>query len=242
MPKTSAPEWLLARITDPTRAAAILGDLLELSATRSRVWFWTAYARTLISLGWRTPVAFVFAIASMKFMFRIAFPWLAHATIGHLGDAGLLGEQNRIVDMVLWNISMVIGQCLCFLLPYVALRFGLRSRLTQLACALLVIALPVYTELPWVRDLSGVLIVLAIIAAIVFGPWRRPLFVLAATGVAAIAVEVVSTFSLALVFHWNFLRLSSATHALCDVISFAIAVSVCLNLHRLLLRRRSAAA
>jgi hypothetical protein len=59
-------ESLLARLTTRTRAAAILGDLLELSATRGRLWFWTTYARTLLSLGWRTaPAAFVLAFASM---------------------------------------------------------------------------------------------------------------------------------------------------------------------------------
>lgn len=42
MPKATLAEALLARITGPTRAAAILGDLLELSATRGRLWFWTA--------------------------------------------------------------------------------------------------------------------------------------------------------------------------------------------------------
>ena len=52
--RTAPTEWLLARIAGPNRAAAIMGDLVELSSTRGRLWFWTAYARTLISLGWRT--------------------------------------------------------------------------------------------------------------------------------------------------------------------------------------------
>jgi hypothetical protein len=46
-----------------------MGDLLEISATRGRHWFWIAYSRTLISLGWRTPVAFVGAIVGVRFMY-----------------------------------------------------------------------------------------------------------------------------------------------------------------------------
>src|ERR1019366_8492863 len=92
--RTSSPaiaEWLLARVTDPTRAAAILGDLTEMAATRGRLWFWTAYARTLITLGWRAPVAFVFAMASMRFIFGTVFPWLWNHRTTHLMDAGLFG-------------------------------------------------------------------------------------------------------------------------------------------------------
>ena len=37
-------ERLLARVTDPTRAAAIMGDLQEMEPTRGRLWFCTAYA------------------------------------------------------------------------------------------------------------------------------------------------------------------------------------------------------
>ena len=56
-------EALLARLTDPTRAAAIYGDLVELAASRGRAWFWLAYLRTLATLLWRTPTAFGRGIA-----------------------------------------------------------------------------------------------------------------------------------------------------------------------------------
>ena len=53
---------------DPTRAAAIIGDLTEMAATRGRLWFWAAYPRTLISLGWRTPVAVFAIVISEKYI------------------------------------------------------------------------------------------------------------------------------------------------------------------------------
>ena len=54
MPNTSPAEALLTLIAGPDRAAAMLGDLTEMAATRSRLWFWTSYARTAISVGWLT--------------------------------------------------------------------------------------------------------------------------------------------------------------------------------------------
>ncbi len=75
--RTSSPaivEWLLARVTDPTRAAAMLGDLTEMAATRSRLWFLTEYIRTLISLGWRTGgSAFILAFVCVRFMSGTSF-------------------------------------------------------------------------------------------------------------------------------------------------------------------------
>ena len=52
MHKTPIAEWLLARIAGRERAAAIVGDLEELAATRGWLWFWIEYVRSLISLGW----------------------------------------------------------------------------------------------------------------------------------------------------------------------------------------------
>jgi hypothetical protein len=239
MPKTSAPEWLLARLTDPTRAAAIMGDLLEISAIRGPLWFWTAYARTLVTLGWRGPVALLFAIACMKLMFREVLPWLAHVMTDRLSDAGLFGQQNLRVSMILWNIPMVMAECLIFALPFALVRFGLRSRLTQLACILFVIAIPVYAPLPWVRDLSGVLTVLAIMTALVASLWRRPMMVLAGTCATAVVAVVVCVHTLVAVFHQNFFRLPGSTKSICNVVGVALAVIVCSGLHARLLGKRS---
>jgi hypothetical protein len=154
-------ERLLARITDPTRAAAIFGDLLELAATRGRLWFWTAYTRTLISLGWRTPAAFLIALTSVRIMVFV-YPRWVHHVLRHL-----TGE---------WPVSMFLGQlavafgpllnaiamCLWFALPYAWMRFGLRDRLTQFACVLFFCTLPVFSFQMWLIDLSSILTMLAV--------------------------------------------------------------------------------
>jgi hypothetical protein len=236
------PESLLALIAGSDRAAAILGDLTEMAATRGRLWFWTAFTRTLISLGWRTPVAFVFAIASVRFIFGRVLPLLENHRITHLRDAGLFGVYNPHLRLVTWNTSMVISQCLFFALPFAIVRFGLRNRVTQLACSLLLLAAPVYTLRPWVMDLSGLLTALAVAAALLFPHCRRPMIVLTTMCFAAIAAVVTCVYILVTIFHQNFFTLSASKMSICDDIGLALAVVICLYLNRRLLRQRPAIA
>ena len=236
--KTLASEWLLARVAGPDRAGAILGDLLEISATRGRLWFWIAYARTIVSLGWRTPAGFLCSLACMKLMFGVVLPWCMNHRTSHLMEAGLFGAYNRQVRMYTWDVSTVVAQCLIFVLPFVFVRFGLHDRLTRLACALFLVAVPVYSLRPWLMDLSGVLTGLVIVATLAAPLWRRAMIVLAATCITGVAA--VFTFVCILVrgYHVNLLRLPASTMSICDDIGIAIAVIVCAYLHRLLFRRR----
>ena len=104
MHNAPATEWLLARLTTPTRAAAIMGDLDELAATRARLWFWIAYTRTLISLGWRTPVAFLCAYACTRSYWLLtamhtSMNWLLHSV--HLaGPAEGMPLEMRLLPMM----------------------------------------------------------------------------------------------------------------------------------------------
>jgi hypothetical protein len=242
MYKTPIAEWLLARITDPARAAAILGDLTEMAATRGRLWFVAAYARTLITLGWRTPVAFILALASKRLIVNAILPFDVGHRVSHLADAGLFGPYNPHIRLISWNLTMVLARWLIFALPFVLIRFGLRNRLTQLTSALFLFALPVYVLRPWVMDLSGILIAATVAAALISSLWRRPMIVLAATTVTAIATTVSGLYLLGLVFHHNFLWLTAFDVAIYDAIGLALAVIFCVYLHRRLLRQRPAIA
>jgi hypothetical protein len=238
----SLPEWLLARLTTPDRAAAILGDLTEMAATRGRLWFWTAYARTLITLGWLTPVAFVLALAAKRFIVSAILPLEVGRRVSHLAEAGLFGAYNPHLRLISWNLTMVLARWLIFALPFVLLRFGLRNRLTQLTCALFLFAVPVYALRPWIMDLSSLLIAATIIATLISPLWRRPMFVLTATTVAAIATTVSGLYLLGQVFHHNFLWLTAFDVAIYDAIGLALAVIFCLYLSHLLLRQPPALA
>jgi hypothetical protein len=174
--QTTPAEWLLARLTTPTRAAAILGDLLELSATRGRLWFWTAYTRTLIALGWRTPIALVAAYACD----RSRWVFIAIHSSMHWLDQRLPRASSRYYGQA-WAMplgTMLVG--LEFLLPFVLVRFGPRDRLTRLASAFFLLSLPL-----WGNRLSGLYLVtgltaIAVPAALCLREWRRPMIVLAA--------------------------------------------------------------
>jgi hypothetical protein len=135
---------------------------------------------------------------------------------------------------------MVFAQSLFFAFPYIFARFGVRNRLTQIACALFFIAMPVYTLRPWMMDLSGVLTVLAIATALLFPLWRKSMIVLAATCGTALATVATGIFILVIVFHQNILALPPSGKWICDAIGLAIAAMVCSGLHHRLLRPRLA--
>jgi hypothetical protein len=240
MLKSSAYESLLALITTPDRAAAILGDLTEMSATRGRLWFWMAYARTLITLGWRTPVAFIIAIVAKKFIVSAILPFDVGCRVSHLADAGLFASYNPHIRFISWNLTMTLARWLIFALPFVLIRFGLRNRLAQLTCALFLFAVPVYALRPWLMDLSSLLIVATVAAAFLSTLWRWPMVILAATSATAIATTISGLYLLGLVFHHNFLWLTAFDVAIYDAIGLALAVIFCLYLNRLLLQQQPA--
>jgi hypothetical protein len=232
--RTTPTEWLLARIAGREQAAAIMGDLEELSATRSKSWFWIAYARTLVSLGWRTPVAFLIAMASMRLIFRIIFSWRINHRSPTLMETGLFGVYNPHVRLITWNISMVVAQSLIFAVPFVLVRFGWRNRLSQLTCALFLIAMPIYSLRTWLMDLTGVLMMIAVVSALITPLWRKPMIVLAATCVTATAAVASCVYILWSIYRWHYHALSIFS---CEAIGLALAAIVCVYLHRWLLER-----
>jgi hypothetical protein len=218
--KRTIPESVLALFADPTRAAAIMGDLEELSVTRGRLWFWTEYVRTLIVLGWRTSgSAFLLAFAGLKIVLGQVIRWLIDHRTPSLMDAGLFGENNAHVRIICWNLSLMTAQFLCFVTPFVLIRFGPRDRLTRFACVLFILSLPIYTMRPWVMDLSGILVLL----------------LLAATFLPAFAIRATYLFLLPIRNYPHVFRMSASEAFASDAISFAVAAILCIRLHRLLL-------
>src|ERR1019366_9589040 len=172
------PEWLLARLTTPDRAAAILGDLTEISATRGRLWFWTAYARTIISLGWRTPAAFLFGYFAFELMMWLVPMWIRHTPPAWSSTSLNFARMDPLVDAVtvpLW-----------FALPYGLVRYGMRDRFVRISCVAFGVATVVFAYPPAPSVTAATVIALAG-AALVSPVWRRPAFVLIST-VAASAV------------------------------------------------------
>ena len=171
-------------------------------------------------------------------MYGTVIRWLMNHRTPGLMDAGLFGMYNPHIRMLSWNLSLVTAQFLCFAMPFILVRFGLRYRLTQLTCALFVISMPAYTLRPWVMDLSGLLTILLIAAALVATRWRKPLAVLAGTCLPAIAVKVTYFVLLPSFFHHRHIPWIPSSWV--DATSFAVAAIVCVYLYRRLLQRPSA--
>jgi hypothetical protein len=240
MPKTALPEWILARFVGHDRASVILGDLLEISTTRGCLWFWSAYARTLITLGWRTPVAFLCAYyfsfsywsitaryASMHWLFR----WVPLAG----SDYRMPFWQHHLQPLVS-VLSMLFG--LNFLLPFVLVRFGLRDRLTQLASILFLVSLPASSNRLLLLMPMEILAVIAVVLALCLRDWRRPMIVLAAA--LTLSYAIVEGFV-------SFLRESDGSvvwsHRLsvdAVLLQIAAAAVVCSLLHRWMLEQPQA--
>jgi hypothetical protein len=240
MRKIPPAEWFLSQDIGSDRAAAIMGDLEELAATRGRLWFWYAYLRALISLGWRTGgSAFILALVCLRLMFGTVVPWLMAHRTPQLMDAGLFGESSPQARMLCWNLSLLTAQFLCFAMPFVLIRFGPRDRLTRLAVALSLVALPVFSFRPWLMDLSGVVTLLIFAAALAAPLWRRPVAILAGTCFIATSVKLtyfILQLSLAReIFMRRLYNMPAAWVPFCDGVTFAIAAFVCIRLHRRLL-------
>ena len=241
--RTSSPaiaEWLLARVTDPTRAAAIMGDLTEMAATRGRLWFWTAYARTLITLGWRAPVAFLCAYTYARSTWQVTaliasmhalFHWVPFASPAYR----LPIWQLRLEPL----LSMLSG--LNFLVPFLLVRFGLRDRLTRLAFVLYLVSLPTFSNRLLLLAPIEILAVIVVVVALCLRGWRRPLVVLAlCLGPWYALVEAIQ-YS----YQPGHRALFGAYHPFLFnyyTLAFIVTALLCIWLHRLLLRQRPAIA
>ena len=236
MPKRCLAEIVLALFAGRERAAAIYGDLTEMATTRGGAWFWTAYTRALVTFGWRSPVALACALVGMRFALRIVLR-LADLMPYHLSDPGLFGEENVRLSFILWNIPLAITQCLAFAVPFALIRFGRRDDLTRLCGLLLLATIPVYAPIAWVRDMSGLCTIFAFAAALASPLWRRSALVLAATCLTAIVTIFASAHTMVGIFHMNFFAISPNTRFMGDVLGVALAVIVCVGLHRRLLQQ-----
>jgi hypothetical protein len=176
--KRSLAESILALPVGSERAAAIYGDLLELAATRMRASFWTSYFTTLLSLCWRPLTALCFGGLIFAVLYdRLIFPmWLFAMCHTYAGTS--------IADatMQLW-----------FLVPFGAVRYGIRDRIVQLAFATLLIATGIIFLDLWLGNHTlAVCVTFASVAAIcmvISRPWRISmisLVVSCAVGVATL--------------------------------------------------------
>jgi hypothetical protein len=231
-------ESLLARLTTADRAAAIYGDLLELAQTRGFFWFWTAYARTIVSLGWRTPVAFLAGYAAFQLAVSGIEFWVLHTPLAwhtamRSGPFAAMGPLVAAVPLALW-----------FMLPYGLIRYGLRDRFVLLAGASALFASVMFfypsllSPIP-ITVLAAVTLVLLAIPA-----WRRVVVVLLATVATGTLAAVAILFVSGLASHYlseqlhpgRLIYKSQPPWTAIDLAALLILAVICSSLHRRLLR------
>lgn len=240
MRRAGIAEWLLKRAAGPARGTAVYGDLTEMAGSHDRVWFWFAYTRTLFFFTWRTPVAVLAAILSIEYLrsrvARLFFPYWAHVP----GSPFWRVRGIPYLAHFSWNVSWYALLFLWIVLPYVAIRFGLRNRLTCLAGILFLLAVPAYTFRPHVYQLTGLACALIVVAALASTGWRRQMIFLIANCVAAYLVFYFSISHPVLsVFRYGLAPRSFFGMRIDEVVSLAMVTILCPLLYRWLLQPRS---
>jgi len=250
--RTAPAEWLLARVTNPTRAAAILGDLTEMAGTRGRLWFWLAYFRTLLELGWRVSFSFVLGCATFSVIYWLCSfwrVWLLHAL--RLGQPYMLLHMPTYIWPFLYNVTIPMW----FTAPFAVARYGVRDRFVRLTL-LFTLAMTCALLYPHPITLLFVAIMLCAIAVSLFSErWRKPVFVLAATTAAGTAAYMGMSEVVAVGFwyfrhgkHFPFEGDFAAPHRIFWIAMWAIALSsmfiltfVCSRMYRWLLGHSTSA-
>jgi hypothetical protein len=122
-------ERLLRHLTDPERAAAIVGDLAETAAARGGSGFWPAVLATAAALAWR-PAALIAGCVAVEVLIGAT---LALSMNTHLSRSTT--AWPKLPAMLLGFSSMLLSVVAVFQ----AVRHGLRDPVARLALALTVI-------------------------------------------------------------------------------------------------------
>jgi hypothetical protein len=95
-------ERIIACLLGRTKAAVIVGDLLESLGEQATFAFWLSITRIVLSLSWRPVVAFTAALLSGYFLQRLS--WHAYRATGSIplrGDVNRLGLTIFLVALAL---------------------------------------------------------------------------------------------------------------------------------------------
>src|ERR1035441_9864840 len=232
--KTSPAESLLALFAGSDRAAAILGDLTEMAATRGRLWFVAAYARTLVSFTWRIVLALFVADIGRQMIFDLFHLYIGHTPVAWRNATGswldLLNSSGPLLACIM--------STLWFVLPFAVIRYGRRDRFVQLTFAVAVGTTLAFLCIPWASLACAAATLVLAAAAFTSSTWRKPLEVLLWTGAAGILTIAAATEGRMriplLLAHGHTLLGRNASALLFQAALLAVAF-VCSRLHRWLL-------
>jgi hypothetical protein len=189
MRNASLAESFLALIAGQERAAAILGDLTEMAATRGRLWFAAAYLRTLFSLTWHIVLALLVADIGRQMIFDLFHVYILHTPAAWRDVTGswlnLLNGSGPLLACIM--------STLWFALPFAAVRYGLRDRFVQLTFVVALGTTVAFLAIPWASLLFAAATLILAASALTSKTWRKPLEVLLWTGAAGVMMIAVSS-------------------------------------------------
>jgi hypothetical protein len=123
MRRASIAEWVLATVTEPARAATIVGDLLEEPSTREGARFWLHVLRSTGSLLWSgfaSEPRFMLGLAGRAWLLMLGLQVLT--VVLAFGLFGLLGTAFAAVTgrhFVLWaNIWKLLNAAIAIWVAY----------------------------------------------------------------------------------------------------------------------------
>jgi len=177
MPNAVCAEWLIARFTDRRRAAAAVGDLLEVAAEQGPLWFWSSVAGIVLSLTWRRLVALLAAFLCLSLLRTFPMPVLA--PLHGIPTAHKVPENWRPFFVTLDKFGMLLW----IAAPYAAICYGFRDKLSQLLLVASAIATTIifYWWIPAVASTAFALGIGVLIFSVAAAKPRRALL---AVGVA----------------------------------------------------------
>jgi hypothetical protein len=232
--RTAPVEWFLALIVGPRHAAAIVGDLSEMAASRGRLWFFLAHLRTLAAVTWRIVLALFVADVARELMFNLAGVYFSHTPPAWRTTDGpfLLNQMGPLLACIM--------STLWFALPFAAVRYGARDRFVQLTFAIAMGTTVAFLFIPWVSLLCAAATLTLAIVTFISNTWRKPLEVLLWTGAGGVTMIAISSavraqFPHGLLHNPNLLARSVNEVAFGG--SLLVVAFVCSRLHRLLLER-----
>lgn len=239
MPNAAWAEWIIARLTDRTRAATIVGDLLESGGEERPVWFWWSATGVVLSLVWRSLAGLAAAYFCLS---AISHAWFLEQCPQGRGSRFAMGNFCPSSALVhdppqIW---MSLFGPLCIVAAYAVARYGVRDRFAQLALALCAPSIVVgfYWWVPAVVFSYAVLVLSIISLSTAFVHSRKALLVLAAALVCGYAAIQFAPY-----LADRYLQLASPSvtrsvivHGSVPFLWVAAPAIACELMHRLLLR------
>lgn len=156
-------EWLIARFTGRERAAAAVGDLLELVPERGPLWFWSGVAGIVLAVTWRRLLGFAAGYSCIS-LIQWWITAAARRAVLHWEIAGAHGLPALPLhrDPAFATVATLAG-FVSVAAAYAVICYGFRDEFARLALALSapsLILMFYWSQLAMVLSASGVLAVL----------------------------------------------------------------------------------